>query len=115
MCFLVCHNNGFFIAGTIAADALSSHKLTIGALLILSGTVISSFFAAFIFHYGARIEILNKYISDSNNKYISDSNKSEIPNDWYVLHKKVSMSLDGVDSWFFLAIIFCLWLIEILM
>ena len=83
---------GFFVAGLIAAGTPLS--LTVCTAILVVGSILGVAFFMCIFHYGARIAVLDDYLATQR-----------IPNDWRVEHKKRGLRIKGVGSYFFLIIL----------
>ncbi len=98
---------GFFIVGTIVSKAeTNAQSVLIGSAISVLTFLFSATFFLCIFHYSARIQILNGWVSQQ---------ESNIPDDWYEKSKGTFLSVKGVGSIFFafLVILFQLsvWLI----
>jgi hypothetical protein len=90
---------GFFIAGVVAAPTSTSNgKVWIIPLLVFA-LAIAGIFSYYIFHYSARIQKLNQYLS---------KDEAELPKTWRTDHKVVAIGLHGVGDYFFLSIILSL-------
>lgn len=85
---------GFFVAGLIASG--SPLKQGACVAILFASTLLGLTFFGTVFHYGARIAVLDRYLSLP---------ESEVPTDWRRLHKGAFIQVAGVGSFFFLAII----------
>ncbi|QOL24869.1 hypothetical protein LP316_11175 [Thalassotalea sp. LPB0316] len=81
----------FFIAGAIAYNG-EGLVLSVGITVIFFTGLFTFTIFGCIFHYSARIDVLNTYLSTC---------KDEIPDDWYTRSKNVSISIKGFGSFFF--------------
>ncbi|WP_155852410.1 hypothetical protein [Alteromonas sp. ALT199] len=82
---------GFFIAGAIAHNG-GGLALPVGITVIIFTALFTITIFGCVFHYSARIDILNSYLSLPEN---------EIPDDWYAKSKNVGVAIKGFGSFFF--------------
>jgi len=82
---------GFFIAGAIAYNG-EGLALSLGITVIVFTAIFFITIFGCIFHYSARIDVLNSYLSLPEN---------EIPDDWYTMSKNVGVAIKGFGSFFF--------------
>ena len=84
---------GFFIVGTIVSAAeTAAQSISVGSAISVLTLLFSITFFLCIFHYSARIEVLNGWMG---------KNESDIPDDWYEQSKNVFIAVKGVGSIFF--------------